>query len=360
MSDFDTLATDDSPGRWDQDRAWAWYRRLPWVVGCNFTPSTASNQLEMWQAETFDPDTIDRELGLAAGLGFNTVRVYLHDLLWQQDADGFMGRVDRFLGLAANHGIRAIVVFFDGVWNNRAYVGPQADPIPGVHNSRWVQSPTSPEVVDRAAWPRLREYIQGTLRRLSDDERVLMWDLYNEPGNEGLIGNALPLLQEVFAWAREVGPSQPLTAGSWNRAAAFSDLNRFQEHSSDVVTFHSYEDAATVERLVREYELLARPLICTEYLARTTGSHFESHLPLFKEAGVGCINWGLVAGRTQTHYPWLSPPGAPEPAVWYHDIYGTDGSPYDEAEVEFIRSMTADQTKGHLDAGPRTSVHVRR
>ncbi len=327
--------------RWTGERARAWYQQQPWIVGCNFIPSTASNQLEMWQAETFDAATIDRELGFAESLGFDTVRVYLHDLLWQQDADGFMRRVDHFLGMAARHGIRVILVFLDGVWNNRAYPGPQADPIPGVHNSRWVQSPTSPEVVDPTTWPRLREYVQGVLRRLADDERVLMWDVYNEPGNEGLLGTALPLLREVFAWAREIDPSQPLTAGTWNWSEAFSDLNRFQLANSDVITFHSYEGTAVVERLIREYQQLDRPVICTEYLARTTDSHFETHLPVFKRAGVGCINWGLVAGKTQTHYPWGSRPGMAEPTVWYHDIFRTDGTPYDEAEVRLIREMTS-------------------
>ncbi|MGD8683539.1 MAG: cellulase family glycosylhydrolase [Chloroflexota bacterium] len=359
MSDAETLATDDGAGRWDRDRAWTWYRQQPWIVGCNFIPSTASNQLELWQAETFDPQTIDRELGFAESLGFNTVRVYLHDLLWQQDADGFVGRVDRFLDLAAGHGIRAIVVFLDGVWNNRAYLGPQAEPIPGVHNSRWVQSPTSPEVVEPAAWPRLREYVQGVLQRLADDERVLMWDLYNEPGNEGLMGNALPLLREVFGWAREVAPSQPLTVGNWNRGQPFAELNALQAASSDIVTFHSYEDASTVKRLIDQFQEVGRPIICTEYLARTTDSHFETHLPIFREAGVGCISWGLVAGRTQTQFPWYSPPGAPEPTVWYHDIFRADGSPYDAAEVELIRRLTVAQAGDRPGAGARAPADRR-
>ena len=346
MSDPDIIETAGGSRRWDVERAWTWYQELPWLVGCNFTPSTASNQLEMWQAATYNPDAIDRELGWAEGLGFNTIRVYLHDLLWQQDADGFMSRVDDFLDLCARHRVRPIVVFFDGVWNNRAYLGPQSDPIPGVHNSRWVQSPTSPDVVEPAAWPRLREYMQGVLGRLADNSRVLMWDLYNEPGNEGLIGNALPLLREAFAWAREVDPSQPLTVGNWNRDERFTELNRFAEANSDIVTFHSYEAAETVGQLIGELKRHGRPMICTEYLARTTDSHFETHLPLFRAAGVGCISWGLVAGRTQTHYPWYSPPGAPEPTVWYHDILRPDGNPYDESEVELIRRMIDDGRAG--------------
>ena len=177
-----------------------------------------------------------------------------------------------------------------------------------------------------------------------------MWDLYNEPGNEGLLGNALPLLREVMAWAREVDPSQPLSVGPWNWSEDFTDLNRFQVDNSDIVTFHSYEDAATVERLLREHERPGRPVICTEYLARTTGSHFESHLPLFRQAGVGCINWGLVAGKTQTHFPWGSTQGASEPAVWYHDIFRPDGTPYAEAEVRFIRRVVSESTVA--PAGP--------
>jgi len=359
VSDADTPPTDAGAGRWDRDCAWAWYRQLPWIVGCNFIPSTASNQLEIWQAETFDPDTIDRELGLAAGLGFNTVRVYLHDLLWQQDAEALLARVDRFLGLAARHGIRAIIVFLDGVWNNRAYLGPQDEPIPGVHNSRWVQSPTSPEVVEPAAWPRLRDYVQGVLGRFTDDERVLMWDLYNEPGNEGLIGNALPLLREVVAWAREIDPSQPLTVGNWNRGEPFAELNRFGAANSDIVTFHSYEDATTVRQLIDQFQGLGRPIVCTEYLARTTDSHFGTHLPIFKQAGVGCISWGLVAGKTQTQYPWYSPSGAPEPTVWYHDIFRPDGSPYDEAEVDLIRSMTAERAEDGSTPAPSGAPDLR-
>jgi len=324
-------------GRWLAEGAWAWYRRRPWLVGCNFTPSTASNQLEMWQADSFDVPTIERELGWAADLGFNVVRVFLHDLLWRPDPGPFLSRVKDFLEVATRQGIQTILVLFDGVWHNRSYVGPQPDPVPGVHNSRWLQSPSSPEVVDPASWPRLREYVQGVLSSLGDDDRILMWDLYNEPGNEGLLGNALPLLEQTFRWAREVGPNQPLTVGNWNRTPPFDALNRVQEANSDVITFHSYEDADSVARLIGQLRDLGRPLICTEYLARTTDSHFETHLPLFQAAGVGCINWGLVAGRTQTYYPWGSVPGAPEPETWYHDIFRADGTPYDPDEVAFIR-----------------------
>lgn len=96
--------------RWTPEQAKDWQTRQPWLVGCNFSPSTAINQLEMWQADTFDPDTIDRELGWASGIGFNSVRVFLHNLLWQQDREGFLRRFDRFLKIADKHGIGVMVV----------------------------------------------------------------------------------------------------------------------------------------------------------------------------------------------------------------------------------------------------------
>ena len=86
--------------RWSMKRAWAWYDGQPWIVGCNFIPSTAGNQLEMWQADSFDIGTIKRELGWAGELGFNTVRVYLHDLVWQADPEGLKERMELFLDSA--------------------------------------------------------------------------------------------------------------------------------------------------------------------------------------------------------------------------------------------------------------------
>lgn len=80
-------------------------------------------------------------------------------------------------------------------------------------------------------------------------------------------------------------------------------LNEFQLSQSDIVTFHNYKDAANLERQIQSLKPLGRPLICTEYMARTRGSRFESHLPIFRREGVGCINWGLVNGKTQTIYP---------------------------------------------------------
>jgi hypothetical protein len=323
-------------------------------VGCNFIPSTASNQLEMWQAETFDPKTIDRELGWAADLGFNAVRVYLHDLLWTQDREGFLGRLDSFLGCAASHGIGTLLVLFDDVWFPEAQLGPQPEPHPGRHNSRWLESPGLPALQryaeDAALRERLADYVRGVVGRFASDPRVLLWDLYNEPGgfpspvSEPVGAACLPLLGDVFDWARDVEPEQPLTSGLWIPVKPIpEEIGALQRARSDVVSFHHYGPPDDLRRLCEQLRSETdRPLLCTEYLARQLHSRFETHLPIFRELGIGAIHWGLVSGRTQTIYPWWSwfqDEPQPEPEVWFHDVLHADGTPFDPAETEFLRGF---------------------
>jgi hypothetical protein len=329
--------SEKSPERWTRDRANAWYKKQPWLVGCNYIPSTAVNQLEMWQADTFDPRTIDRELGWADDLGFNTMRVFLHDLAWEGDPAGFRKRIGEYLAIAHRHHIRTTFVLFDDCWNQHPRPGKQPAPVPGVHNSGWVQSPGTAAVTDPKRWPRLQRYVKDVIGSFGKDSRVLLWDLYNEPGNNKLGERSLPLLEETFRWARAARPEQPLTVGLW-----FEDrkLNDFQLRASDVTTFHNYNPAENLRAQIRELKKLGRPVICTEYMARTRASRFETHLPIFKEEHVGCYNWGFISGKSQTIYPWGSPQGAPEPRVWFHDVLRADGTPFDPKEVALLKRLT--------------------
>ncbi len=342
--------------QWTPGQARDWYARQPWPVGCNFIPSTAINQLEMWQAETFDEAINDRELGWASGLGFNTVRVYLHDLPWAHDARGFLDRIDRFLGIATRHGIRPLFVLFDGVWDPYPKPGPQPAPVPHVHNSVWAQSPGAEILGDPARHDEMQGYVKGVIGHFRDDPRVLAWDLFNEPDNPNAAyrdrelpdkaAKALALLRKAYAWAREAGPEQPITSGVWRPewvfTGALSEMDRFQLTESDVVSFHAYVGRSTAEARLAELEAHGRPVLLTEYLARPYGSTFEAILPLLKERKVAAYNWGLVSGKTQTIYPWDSWARRPdrEPGVWFHDILRPDGTPYDRAEVELLRRLT--------------------
>lgn len=341
--------------RWSLKRARDWWDRQPWLVGCNFTPSTAINQLELWQEPTFDLARMDRELGWAADLGFNVVRVYLHDLVWRDDADGFIERIEAFLAVAHRHGIRAIPVFFDDVWGPEPKAGKQPAPHPGRHNSGWVQSPGRAALdaypSDPAVHNRLEQYVSGVISRFSEDERIAIWDLYNEPGGYPFPGAepmgelGLPLLRDVFDWARSASPTQPLTSGLWSTPLhpASPAIRACQLEHSDIVSFHHYGSAADLERLCDGLALeTERPLLCSEYLARKLESRFETHLPIFRKRQIGAISWGLVSGKTQTIYPWWSwfdKEPKPEPQVWFHDILRADGTPFDPAEADFLRSF---------------------
>ena len=344
--------------RWSVERAQAWGRQAGWLVGSNYAPATAINQLDMWQAETWDPRTIDRELGWARGLGFNTMRVFLHDLAWRQDPQGFLNRVDEFLAIADRHGIRPMLVLFDAVWDPFPRAGRQRQPVPGLHNSGWLQSPGVEILRDSMRYDaELEPYVKAVVGRFASDRRVLAWDLFNEPDNlnRGSYGAfepankgelALVLLRRSFRWAREMNPTQPLTAGPWKGdwldPSQTAPITTFMLESSDIITFHSYDPLQSIQRLVTSLQRYGRPVICTEYMARPRGSTFETVLPYFKERQVGAINWGFVSGESQTIYPWDSWEHAypAEPPVWFHDIFRTDGTPYRPAEVELIRSLT--------------------
>ena len=296
----------------------------------------------MWQKETFDPVTIDRELGYARGIGMNVVRVYLHDLAWSQDPMGFKARVDTFLTIAEQHRIRAILVLFDDCWNDNPQRGPQPNPLPGVHNSGWVKSPGTAIVNDSTSWQRLEDYVEDLLTTFGSDQRVAVWDLYNEPGNGGQDTRSLPLLRETFRWARLAAPSQPLTAAVWYDNP---ELNAFQISASDIITFHNYSDSLSLSSQIAALKEHGRPIICTEWLRRNGNSLPQTHLPLFKRENVGCINWGLVSGKTQTIFPWGSKEGTPAPDVWFHDLFRKDGTPFDESERAVFRIHTNRQER---------------
>ena len=347
-----------SQERWSEQKANAWYQQQPWLVGSNYIPATAINELEMWQAATFDPQQIDKELGWAEGLGMNTMRVFLHDLLWQQDPTGFKQRLDQFLTIAAKHHIRPMLVLFDSCWDPLPKLGKQHAPMPGVHNSGWVQSPGAKALKDASQVPRLKAYVQGVVGAFADDPRILAWDVWNEPGGfqygyyekhepKNKVELVKALLPQAFAWARGMNPTQPLSSGLWEgdwpSAKGPTPMEVIQLQNSDIITFHNYSWPEDFERRVVWLEKQHRPILCTEYMARSAGSTFDGILPIAKKHHVGAINWGLVVGKTQTNFPWESwqhPYVLEPPPVWFHDVFKADGTPYREHEADLIRQLT--------------------
>ncbi|MHC5122323.1 MAG: cellulase family glycosylhydrolase [Planctomycetota bacterium] len=354
------LSRSGSRTQWSEQKAWDWYDNQPWMVGCNYLPATACNQLEMWQAETFDPETIDRELGWAEDLGFNVIRVFLHDMMWAQDAEGFVKRIDQVLAIADDHNIKVMPILFDSCWNPLPKLGPQEIAQKHLHNSSWVQSPHRDTLTDMEQWPKLKEYVQGIVKRYRNDDRVLIWDVYNEPGNPNVPAYekvetphkgeySLLLMKNAFEWIREMNPKQPLMAsvwvGDWKKGNDIPALNQFALTQSDINQFHVYHGPDVTRDWIKILQEYNRPIVCGEYMARTVGCTFDGLLPIFKEHKIAAINWGFVAGRSQTNYPWESwnKEFTAEPEVWFHDILRPDGTPFDVKEVEFIKNIIKDE-----------------
>jgi Cellulase (glycosyl hydrolase family 5) len=356
--------------RWSTDRINRWYQAQGWLVGANYITSNAINQLEMFQSGTYDPRRIDAELGLARLHGFNTMRVFLHDQLWAQDRQRFQMRLAQFVSIAARHNIKPLFVLFDSCWDPFPKLGAQRAPTPGVHNSGWVQSPGAERLGDRRYVAVMRDYVTSMLSQFRNDNRVLGWDLWNEPDNPARVYRKVEradklerveeLLPQVFQWARSVDPGQPLTSGvwdgAWGDAGRRSAIASIQLENSDVITFHSYAAPAEFESRVDELSPLGRPIMCTEYMARSQGSTVEGVLPIAKRRNVGAINWGLVAGKTQTYLPWDSwdHPYTTPPKVWFHDLLQPDGRPYRDNEMQTIRSLTGNALFASDQAAGRT------
>jgi hypothetical protein len=351
--------------RWSEQQANDWYAKQPWHVGANYTPAYAINQLEMWQADTFDPAEIDKELAWAERIGFNSMRVFLHHLLWEQDKEGLLRRMDKFLEVADKHKVSTMFVLFDSVWDPNPKLGKQREPQKGLHNSGWVQSPGKNDLLDKSRHKLLEAYVKGVVGRFKDDKRVVAWDVWNEPDNmndssygknklkqepdaASKQGATRDLLEKSFAWAREAKAGQPLTSGLWlgghkADAARLIPIEKVQLEQSDIFTFHSYGKLPDVKKWVENMRRHGnRPLICTEYMARPEGSTFDPVLGYFKEQKIGAYCWGFVAGKSNTIYPWNSwqKPYPDEPPVWFHDIFRKNGTPYRPEEVEYIKKVT--------------------
>ena len=355
-------------GQWPRYKTWIWYQEVSPILGGNYTPRTAVNTTEMWQKDTFDPKTIDEELGWAKQGGYNSLRVNLQYLVWKDDPAGLKARMNTFLAIAQKHGIRTMFVPFDDcAWSGKEpYLGKQDDPVPGVHNSGWVPSPGLKLVTDKSAWPDLERYVKDIIGHFGKDKRVLIWDLYNEPGNMGLEEKSLPLVEAAFAWARETNPSQPLTVPAWEEFAGCtvvkgldwvpfqSPMSKRVMELSDVVSFHSYDHPGAVRAKLEVCKQYGRPILCTEWLLRRSGNTVAAILPIFAENRVGAYHWGLVAGRTQTYMPgWTNSvllggdakPGDPMTKVWHMDVFHPDGRPYDPKEYKALRRFAQDRLK---------------
>lgn len=314
---------DPDARRWTREQAWKWYQDQPWPCGFNYIPAHAISYTEMWMPYNFNATKIDGELALAQANGFNCARVVLPFVVWEADPAAFKARFTQFLEVCDRRGIKVMPALFDdcafGQITDPIY-GRQPVVIPGWYANGWTPSPGHAIVRDRAQWPRLEKYVRDIMSSFKDDARVWLWDVYNEPTNGGLGEVSVPLVAQVFDWARAVNPSQPLTCDVFGSSA----LQRLALEQSDIVTFHNYESAENLQANIDSLQLAGRPIICSEWLNRSAESTVESCLPVLARENVGAMHWGLVNGRTQTNLRWGAKPGQTTPQLWQHDLYRSE------------------------------------
>ena len=321
---------------WSTEKANTWYKSKKWILGFNFVTSTAVNSTEMWQSESFDIASIEKELAVAAECGYNSCRVFLQYIVWQNEKDRFIANFDRFLDVCKKNAITVLPIFFDdcAFSGREPYLGKQDDPRPGIHNSGWTASPGFTIADDPSCQENLKLYVQTMIGKYKNDERIIAWDLYNEPGNSSRKEKSHNLLKNVFAWARECNPSQPLTTGIW----AYGDFDKIVIELSDIISFHDYRNIESTKEKIAMLKKYNRPMLCTEWLHRPNDCTFETHMPFYKSENIGIYQWGLVNGKTQTHLNWDKEKNKDgPPKIWQHDIFTKDFKPYSVDEIALIK-----------------------
>ncbi len=352
--------------QWSKERAWAWYTARPWIRGCNFMSSDCANRIDQWQAYGFEErfETAKRELALAAETGFNSIRIIPEFFVWEQEHDGFMERFERYIALAHENGISCMIVLGNDCmppkeeFDKRMHLGEQHVDW-GFHGGRRVSQHgtfggAGYSVLDtREGADRFCAFARELVEKYKNDERVLMWDVFNEPGNSNRKSLSLPVLERLFALIRGIDPIQPLTVGVWSETKhpeKLPEIERFGLEHSDIVSFHCYSSYADNVEILHRLKAYGRPIVNTEWLARCIGNTVEEIFPLFFAMGVGCYNWGFVAGKYQTYEPWegMWDNYAKDPAhngwdfdKWFHDLYRPSHRPYDPHEIEIIKRFCA-------------------
>jgi hypothetical protein len=349
--------------QWSPSAAADWYARLPWLIGANYLQSNTVNQIEMWQNDTFDGDRIDMELGWAESLGINTLRVSLHQMLWDHDAGALKSRMGKLLTLADKHKMKVIFVLFDSFGDPYPELGRQRQAKQGVRDSVWAQSPGAKGLIDAQATEKALAYAEELVAWFSIDKRILAWDVWNEPDfvNTGVYAISEPpnkidlvrkLLPKIFQYARAGSPTQPLTSGlykgDWSSPSTLSPIEKIQIELSDFISFQNYEGPQEFEKRVQWLKAFGRPVMCTGFLARNQGSSVETILPIALKYDVGALVGDLVQGKTMRYLPWDSwqtPYVGREPPVWSQDLFLSTGPLYKKQDADIIRDMIAKAPK---------------
>ena len=348
--------------RWSEERIWKWYKARPWMRGCNYMSADCANRVDQWQELGFEErfKTTEEELRLMQQTGFNTVRLILEYVVWKEEHDGFLERFDRYLSLCARYGISCMIVLANDCMPPKTErwklpsVGEQMYDW-GYHggkkHSQHSNMHTGPAphfyLDEEATREDYFKMVREIVTRYKDDERVCVWDVYNEPGNSRRESVTAPNLIRMFEIVRECEPSQPLTAGLYRWSYPFSEIEEICIANSDLISYHFYGDFCSHIAYLKHVKALGRPVINTEWLGRCLHNDVFDNFPMFYLEDIGCYTWGFVAGKYQTYEPWEGTWQQYESGAardvdftkWFHDLYRPNHRPYDPKEIELIKKF---------------------
>ena len=348
------------PGQWSSERAWEWYNRQPWIRGFSGYPSNCVNRIAMWQAynRAEIAEQLDYEFALAHETGFNAVRAIIQFECWYYEHDSFMANLEEYITLADKHGVKVMLCLGNdctvpkNFWKPVTF-GPQ--PVDWGYHSGIKKGPhaggyTDPGYMlldDPDIEPAYYEMVDEIAGTYAKDERIQIWDIWNEIGNSRRGEMSLSAMEKFFEIVRSHNPIQPLTADIWRYTLDCDKITPAERRAlelSDVITFHYYGPYANmilfIEFLREQYN---RPLINNEWLNRLDGNDVAEIFPLFYLEKIGSYSWGLMQGYSQTYEPWgglfneafLS--GTKDLTKWQHDLYRFNGYPYDPREIKLIK-----------------------
>ena len=355
-------------GPWTKEQAWEWYNAQPWIRGCNYMPASAANRYDMWQVWDCERrfEEMERELALAESIGFNAVRIIIAEdngfAVWCEDHDGYMRNLERFLALCGKHKIRAIMCLGNDCSRPKPlWSVPKPGPQPydiGYHGGRkQSQHGSFPGMIgyisadDPELRPKFFKMCGEVMEKYKDDDRVLFWNIWNEPGNNGRGKVSAPLVKEMFELAWKIGVKQPCAADVWNGKLEpnLETAEGVAAAWSDIISFHCYSPLPSQIAYVKQLkEKFGRPMLNTEWLARIRGCDVQDCYPYFAQENIGCTCWGFVAGKYQTYEPWEGMWRRVEKGYrgykmtkWFHDLFRPSLRPYDPEEIDVIKNVNA-------------------
>ncbi len=330
------LAAEPAPSRTAPDD-------LVWMRGANYVPSYARNDVQIWL--DYDPAVIDRELGYAAKLKLNVVRVFLQVAVYETAPQRFLDNFENLLSLCAKHQIQLMPVLFDSCFD------PQVVDLQNYHDKKWMPSPGFSRLGNQDR-PALERYIQAVVGGHRQDRRIVLWDVMNEPestahyadGERGGRATIDAFVRWALRRVKDEQPNQPLTIGwaAQPNTLAFIDL-------VDVICIHQYCPAAELAKWIREAQhwsrLYGKPVIMNEFIGRPQ-QPFERALPIVAEQKIGWCFWELMIGRTQ-FAEGVSP---------YQGLLYPDGTCYDADEVAAVGGVSAEVARQLFPERPLAEV----